>query len=624
MYRQTCKLHHLFYTIDKTIKSKQVNFYSLLALILALYTTSIGVSAQTTYYVDQQNGDDNNNGTSSSTPFKTFGKAANSVTQNAGSQGDTIKIMGTYHNASFDEGFKYTGVDSLAHLWHAEKSITISNMHGNANHFITITNYDSNTLLRGDGANIVRVLNSSYLNIEGLNIEGMVDSIPLSTAHSLQFVYIRYNNAEPLKGTETAPYSSDIHYRTDDEIVDGDGIVEETDTFTNLSGYTVKRPSYIDTRGLYISNCNDINISNNKIHHMPGGGLRVSESKDIKIEGNEIYRTSAKSYSGTHALVVTKTKKSSKNYSIQILNNNIHHNYNEQYSWAPTKIIIKPRIDEGKGISLQRNNTGPWKSASNTSRILVENNLSYWNGYSGFHSNDGYKIDFINNTAFCNHYTNTVTYDGGEQKGNNFGFSCQNGDDIRFYNNISVVSVPDTVPTWKGYAISSAGTTNLKVKNNVSYDLQGALVIDPDIDAVEINRKEANPHFVDAPMDFQDQSYPFDFHLLGSSPAIDFADTSKAPSIDYESNPRPLLEGEDNGAYEYGIYWNGDADNDWHNPTNWSNLQVPAPADSVTIPSPDHYLHHPEVNSDVQIKQLYLNGAGQLIIQPNILFEIQP
>ncbi len=591
-------------------------------LIAILYLSCVKANAQTVYYVDQLNGSNANNGTSPSSAFKTFEKAKNSVTQGANSQGDTIKIMGTYHNPSFDIDFKYTGVDSLAHLWNAEKTIDIKNLHGKPTKYITITSYDDNTILTGDGSNIVRMINSSYVNFENFNIIGMVDSIPLSTANSLQFVYIRYNNMDPLQGTPTAPSESDIHYRDDDEITDGDGIIEDTDSFTDLNGYNVKRPSYIDTRGIYISNCHHVNLSNNKIHHMPGGGLRVSYCNDIEVVGNEIYRTSAKSYSGTHALVVTKTKPSDTPYSITIENNIVHHNYNEQYSWAPTKMIITPRIDEGKGISLQRNNLNSWKSNTNSSRILVKNNIAYWNGYSGFHSNSGYKIDFINNTSFCNHYTNTVTYANGEQKGNNFGLSAQGGKSIKFINNISVVSVPDNVNTWHGFAISSANTQDLEVINNISYDIQGSLALDQDVLDVEQNRLIADPLFVNAPLLFQDETFTFDFHLQSISPAISYSDSNYAPSEDIELNPRPLLKGYDNGAYEFGIYWNGKVNNDWHNAGNWSNNLVPIQTDSVTIPSSAYYQYHPEVFFDAHINKLYINKDAQLIIKNNSEFII--
>ena len=88
---------------------------------------------------------------------------------------------------------------------------------------------------------------------------------------------------------------------------------------------------------------------------------------------------------------------------INILRNKVHHNYNEIYSWAPTKTIITPYIDEGKGISLQRNdiddNNTPTDNTDDTGwlrgRFLVANNVCYFNGYSGLHSNDGTRIDFI-------------------------------------------------------------------------------------------------------------------------------------------------------------------------------------------------------------------------------------
>jgi hypothetical protein len=53
----------------------------------------------------------------------------------------------------------------------------------------------------------------------------------------------------------------------------------------------------------------------------------------------------------------------------------------------------------------------------------------------------------------------------------------------------------------------------------------------------------ANPIFVDLEKK--------DLHLLAGSPAIDTANTQKAPEIDYDGNPRPLGTAADMGAYEY-------------------------------------------------------------------------
>ena len=459
------------------------NLRLLIVLLLTLFF-NIFTYAQITYYVDQQNGNNNNNGTSATTAFKTFDKAKNEV-----SAGDTIEIMGTYTNPSYNPSYVFS-VEHDPHLWHSENTIRINGLNGTSGNYITIKAHDSNTVLKGDGANIFRVTSSSYLKIEDFIIEGEVTRIPLSTANALQFVYLIDNGS--LVGTTTAPNAVDIRFRNEDETNDTDNVVEESDTYTDISNENVNRPSYIDTRGLYVSNSNNIIIKNNNIHHTPGGGLRVSDSKFVDIIENEISYCSARSYSGTHALVVTKTEPiGSSNYSINILRNHIHHNFNEQFSWAPDKTIITPRIDEGKGISLQRNNLYIW--INGTGRILVANNLCYWNGFSGVHSNDGYRIDFINNTCYMNSYTNTVTYAGQIQKGNNIGISAQSSNDIKMINNISVIDTD-----WNGFALAAGGTSNLVVSDNMIFGMNGTVNQDTDITSVDINTTVANPLFVDA------------------------------------------------------------------------------------------------------------------------------
>ena len=503
--------------------------------IIALLTVWLGI-AQTNYFVDQTNGSDTNNGTSVATAYKTFDKAKNQV-----NAGDTISIIGVYANPSYNPNYTYT-VPHDAHLWHRENTIRIAGLNGSSGNYITIKGFDNNAVIKGDGSNIIRVTNSSYLKFENLTIEGEVDRIPLSTANALQFIYV-------LGSGVTNPTAADIHYRNEDETNDNDNVVEETDTYTSLGSVT--RPSYIDTRGLYISGSDNIIIKNNTIHHTPGGGLRVSDSKFVDIIGNEIYRCSARSYSGTHALVVTKTKPIGNNgYSINILKNNIHHNYNEQFSWAPTKTIITPRIDEGKGISLQRNNLSSWINGQG--RILVQNNLCYWNGFSGVHSNNGYRIDFINNTCYLNSYTNSVEpygpvgslSDKGQQ-GKNIGISAQGGDDIKMINNISVVDTD-----WNGFALAAGGTTNLTVNDNLIFGINGTVDEDNDITSIDVNTTIDNPLFVNVPTNYLDETNSFDFNLQQTSPAIDASDNSVAPTDDFFGNTRD--SNPDIGAIEFG------------------------------------------------------------------------
>ena len=149
----------------------------------------------------------------------------------------------------------------------------------------------------------------------------------MSTANALQFVYIdRDNTIDPYD-----PTPSEILYRDQDCISNcTEGAILDGEIYSDISNMDILRPSYIDTRGLFLSNVHHIDILNNTIHNMPGTGLRVADCEDINIIGNEIYACSRKSFSGTHALVVTKatSTRTTDDYRIKIQRNKIHHNYN--------------------------------------------------------------------------------------------------------------------------------------------------------------------------------------------------------------------------------------------------------------------------------------------------------
>lgn len=483
----------------------------LLLSLLPMVLIASSLFGQSTWYVSQQSGSDSNSGQSTLSPYETIAHALNGSVQ----PGDTVKLMGLFHNDSFDPAYSYSGNISDPHIWHGENSIRINNLDGAPGAYITFMAFDSNTVLRGDGGNILRVSNSSYLRFVGFEVAGQVDSIPLATALALQFLW---------------DSSGTVVHRVPPGTPDS--IVGAT-TFPVLG--SVPRPSYTDTRGIYLSNVHHIDLLENQVHHMPGGGIRVSECDYINIIGNEIHNCSRKSFSGTHALVVTKANSfdSLDTHKINILRNEVHHNYNEIYSWAPTKSIITPHIDEGKGISLQRNDTvnGNWRHG----RFLVANNIAYWNGYSGVHSNGGMRMDFVNNTCYMNSYTKSVTY-AGTTSGGNIGISTSDGDDIRIVNNISVID-----GNLGGNAIAAANTIGLVVSENIIHGTPGPINEDPDVVAVQVNTQMVDPLFVDPAN--------FDFQLQANSPAKDAGDTNFAPSDDFFGQIRDANP--DLGAIEF-------------------------------------------------------------------------
>lgn len=538
---------------------------------------SLTLPAQTSYYVNQQTGDDGNNGTSPSTPFATIDPVfkGNSALV---SPGDFVYIMGTFANESYDENyaFDYGGTpcdpsdDNIndPHIWLSENTINIGNVHGTPGNYITIRPYDGNTILKGDGSNIFRVRNCSYLKIEDFVIQGEAFNISLQEAFALQFLFVDPNvypdpDFSNLSRAQVSRYVDLCLSETQVEAL----------SFPGAAVYPngVPRPSYVDTRGMYLTDVHHIDIIGNNIQSMPGGGMRVARGEYVNIIDNEVAYNSLRSYTGTHGMVVTLAQSaisagSDPNdddiYRIKILRNRVHHNYNEVYSYDAKKTAITARIDEGKGISLQRNEAASWNNSN--ARFLVANNLSYWNGFSGVHTNQGKHMDFINNTCFLNSYTNTETYvnppvgvgydpfsnydpyAGYLPKGGNIGISAQNSEDIVIKNNISVID-----GDLERFAISTDATNGIDddgnpmvVSNNLIFvDDAGQLSSfreDPDIKAIDEMTIIADPKFRDALAD--------DFSLLSGSPAIGHADPGIAPPADFNLFVRD--EDPDAGALE--------------------------------------------------------------------------
>lgn len=479
-------------------------------LIFPILFLTAPLFAQDTYYISQQTGSDENDGLSVGTAFASI-DAATALLQ----PGDELRFVGTFTNESYDPDYEFSGNIDDPYIWHQENTLRFNNLHGAPDDYITLRAHNDQTVLRGDGANIFRMTNCSYLRIEDFEIYGIAEEIPLQTALDLQFLYRENNSTNTLY--RVPPGTSDA----------------EVGELTLPVLDHVSRPSYTDTRGIYLSNVHHIELIDNHVHHTGGNGFRVADCDYIDIIGNEVNDCSRKSYSGTHGLVVTNANSfdAQTGAKIRIVGNRVHHNYNEIYSWSPQKTFITPHIDEGKGISLQRNRLSDgWTHG----RILVANNLTYWNGFSGVHSNTGIRIDFINNTAYLNSYTGTI---GGSMNGRNIGISAQTGDDVRIVNNISVVD-----GSWDGFALSASNLTNLTIADNLIYSTTTALELDNDVTAVATGTLQAAPHFQDADN--------LNFGLRADSPAVDAGSAVLAPSDDFNGHPRDAQP--DLGALEFG------------------------------------------------------------------------
>ena len=510
-------------------------------LFLVFFLAYFQLDAQQNWFVSPTGTDSSSNGRTVASPFASITYAAEFV-----QQGDTIQVLaGEYFNTGFGSG----------DIWNTESTVKINNLHGEENAYIYIKPYqDAKVILKGDGLCMFRLRNSSYIQIEGFEVYGEVENISMQTARDNQFIY---KDAD-----------GNIKYR-----VPAGSTADEVAAMTLPVLYNISRPNYTDTKGIYVSKSHHINLINNLVHHTPGGGLRVASGDYINIIGNEVHNCSRKSYSGTHALVVSESLSIDENegYKITIAQNKVHHNYNEIYSWAPSKTFITPHIDEGKGISLQKNST---ENGWTHGRFLVVNNIAYKNGFAGIHNNSGERMDFYNNTCYYNSLS---------ESGNNIGMSTQGGNDIRFKNNIVV-----TDPVLSGYAISVANTLNVKVKSNISFGNT-----DPDVVGIQVDAINADPMFIDVD--------DFDFRLESSSPALDAAIISAAPSVDYFNNARDAFP--DIGAVEYMVFQGID------NPNDQFDYKVyPNPFDSFII------IQSSQLNtSDITIFNLFGQDISALV-----------
>lgn len=471
-------------------------------LAFCLLLTFNFLSAQN-LYVGKTGVDDTSDptrGYSIQKPFKTIDFAA----KEKAAAGDTIFVgKGTYYNEKFGE--------NKTKIYSNETTVTINELHGKRDKYIVIMPYNKERVVfKGDGSIIFQIRNSSYVKVQDFIIVGEVKNIPLAYAKEYQFKYLDTLGVEHsrigLKEGETRLTDAQIGALVLDEIEQN-----------------IVRPTYFDTKGLLVQSSRHITIENNTIGYMPGTGLRFQGCDYFKCIGNTVHNSSRRSAVGTHGLVVhsLKSKGASDAARVFIERNIVHNNYNELYSWSPYKTFIKTEIDEGKGISMQKNTAAKgWKHG----KVVIRNNITYRNGLSGIHINQGDRIDIINNVSFKNHHYG---------HNNNIGISVSSGKDIKVQNNISVAD-----DTWGGNAFATDNSTNIKANNNLYVGKVNAAFAALDRKLIAVTDE---PLFVDA--------NSRNFRLAAGSPAINSGLKGATPLDDFFGNDRD--DTPDRGAIDY-------------------------------------------------------------------------
>ena len=429
-------------------------------------------------------------------PFKTIDFAA----KEKAAAGDTIFVRkGTYYNEKFGE--------NKTKIYSNETTVTINELHGKRDKYIVIMPYNKERVVfKGDGSIIFQIRNSSYVKIQDFIIVGEVKNISLEHARAYQFKYLDTLGVE--------------HSRIGDEILTDAQIgALELDEITQ----NIVRPTYFNTKGLLVQSSRHITVENNTISYMPGTGLRFQGCDYFKCIGNTVHNSSRRSAVGTHGLVVhTLTSKGTSNATrVFIERNTVHNNYNELYSWSPYKTFIKTEIDEGKGISMQKNTAAKgWKHG----KVVIRNNITYRNGLSGVHINQGERMDIINNVSFKNHHYG---------HNNNIGISVSSGKDIKVQNNISVAD-----DSWGGNAFAIDNSTNVKAANNLYVGKVNTAFAALDKKLIAVTDE---PLFVAASSR--------NFALASGSPAINSGLKGATPLDDFFGNDRD--DTPDRGAINY-------------------------------------------------------------------------
>ncbi|MEH2072926.1 MAG: choice-of-anchor D domain-containing protein [Nostoc sp.] len=308
----------------------------------------------TTYYVSGT-GNDSNNGLKEGAAFRSLGKAVYEM-----KTGDTLYVM----NGTYDKG------------------AMLFNKNGSPDNWTTIKAYPGATPKIQTTGNGILVFSSSYVRIEGLDIEGNRENITLDYA-----LQQKNNLNNPL---------------------------------TNASGIEVK--AWTNSQGVGGTNPHHIVITGNTVRNFSGAGMGFTNTDYITVEKNIVSGNAWYSPWGTQGISALRSFNYDNNTTDyrMIFRDNIVYDNQSLVPWYEAG-----KITEGHGIMLDTI-TKTTNSVPYSGKTLVANNIVYNNGSSGIEAFKATNVDIVNNTVYQN---SRVLTNSGE-------IGVSYSDNVRVYNNI--------------------------------------------------------------------------------------------------------------------------------------------------------------------------------------------
>lgn len=352
-----------------------------------------------TYHVDGDNGNDNSDGLSHKTALKTI-QAAHDKTR----PGDTVLIYNSKVPYGWHSDEEYAADPSL---YNHDAAIMLTNS-GLPGHPITYKAADGQApVIKANGSWCTLYIAGSYINVEGLNIQGKAGDLSYEEAWKCFWGKIA--------PADDPDYSTDWEYSTGNYNTNGVSIepIPKHKIVHGSAGTPVT--------DAIVSIPHNISISNCVIEYMAGGS-GGSQCDYITIENCTIanngwwgmYGTSGISFLGTVDIDDNRD-----DYKFIIRGNEVAGN-RHFIPWKAGTV----RLSDGNGIIIDTTNE---RENDYKGKTLIANNLVYENGGSGIHTFRANNVDIINNTIFNNGSTPELSWS------ELFANECNN---VNLYNNI--------------------------------------------------------------------------------------------------------------------------------------------------------------------------------------------